>query len=196
MKETTDLLHQLIEKYNRNQLDDTEYAKVNGMFLEVDDRTTLARRMRACANRITPESFLEQTGIPLIHDLIQEIEDAFCTGSAVLTAFGVLDPHNLPDSIEELSKYGQESIDKLVEFYGIPKDDEFQGHRIQVRAQFNEVNMRTELETFKRHLFMLSPFVFFPEFCCCVIRQIAEITNSMLKEKRLQLSTWCIQRIL
>lgn len=62
VKETTDLLHQLIEKYNRNQLDDTEYAKVNGMFLEVDDRTTLARRMRACANRITPESFLEQTG--------------------------------------------------------------------------------------------------------------------------------------
>lgn len=40
VKETTDLLHQLIEKYNRNQLDDTEYAKVNGMFLEVDDRTT------------------------------------------------------------------------------------------------------------------------------------------------------------
>lgn len=62
VKETTDLLHQLIEKYSRNQLDDTEYAKVNGMFLEVDDRTTLARRMRACANRITPESFLEQTG--------------------------------------------------------------------------------------------------------------------------------------
>lgn len=62
VKETTDLLHQLFEKYNRNQLDDTEYAKVNGMFLEVDDRTTLARRMRACANRITPESFLEQTG--------------------------------------------------------------------------------------------------------------------------------------
>lgn len=62
VKETTDLLHQLIEKYNRNQLDDTEYDKVNGMFLEVDDRTTLARRMRACANRITPESFIEQTG--------------------------------------------------------------------------------------------------------------------------------------
>lgn len=60
VKETTDLLHQLIEKYNRSQLDDTEYAKVNGMFLEVDDRTTLA--WRACANRITPESFLEQTG--------------------------------------------------------------------------------------------------------------------------------------
>lgn len=55
-------------------------------------------------------------GIPLIHDLIQEIEDAFCTGSAVLTAFGVLDPHtgNLPDSIEELSKYGQVSNCKFL----------------------------------------------------------------------------------
>lgn len=75
VKETTDLLHQLIEKYNRNQLDDTEYAKVNGMFLEVDDRTTLARRMRACANRITPESFLFSNS-PLktsIHHLVHNL---------------------------------------------------------------------------------------------------------------------------
>jgi hypothetical protein len=61
MKETTDLLHDLIDRYQQNQLGDTEYQKVGEMFLEVDDRTNLARRMRA-ANDTTPASFLKQTG--------------------------------------------------------------------------------------------------------------------------------------
>jgi hypothetical protein len=46
-------------------------------------------------------------GIPLIYDLIQEIEDAFCTGSSALPSFGILDPHNLPDTVQELSDYNQ-----------------------------------------------------------------------------------------
>ena len=43
----------------------------------------------------------------MIYDLIQEIEDAFCTGAPVLSSFGVLDPRNLPDTVEKLSDYGQ-----------------------------------------------------------------------------------------
>ncbi|XP_061179465.1 uncharacterized protein LOC133188093 [Saccostrea echinata] len=156
VKETIDSLHLLVENYQRNQLNDTEYQKCGELFLEVDDRTNLARRMRAAAaNELTPESFLEQTGIPLIYDLIQEIEDAFCTGSAVLPSFGILDPHNLPDTVQELLDYNQESINRLVEFYGTAKDDTFLGHRVQVRAQFDPVALRTELENFKRHLFIL-----------------------------------------
>jgi hypothetical protein len=47
-------------------------------------------------------------GIPLIYDLIQEIEDhAFCTGSKVLQSFGILNPHNLPDAMGDLANYGQ-----------------------------------------------------------------------------------------
>lgn len=156
VKETTDLLHLLVENYQRNQLQDTEYQKCGDLFLEVDDRTHLARRMRAAEHELTPESFLEQTGIPVIYDLIQEIEDAFCRGSSVLPSFGILHPHNLPDTVQELSDYNQESINRLVEFYGTAKDDTFQGRRVQVRAQFDPVALRTELENFKRHLFMLS----------------------------------------
>lgn len=63
VKETIDLLHLLVENYQRNQIQDTEYQKCSDLFLEVDDRTNLARRMRAAANELTPESFLEQTGI-------------------------------------------------------------------------------------------------------------------------------------
>uniref|UniRef100_A0A8W8P2L5 Uncharacterized protein n=1 Tax=Magallana gigas TaxID=29159 RepID=A0A8W8P2L5_MAGGI len=62
VKDTIDLLHLLVENYQRKQLHDTEYQKCGDLFLEVDERTNLARRMR---------------GISLIYDLIQEIEDAF-----------------------------------------------------------------------------------------------------------------------
>lgn len=103
-------------------------------------------------------------------DLTQEIEDAFCTGSSVLPSFRILDPHNLPDTVQDLLDYNQlwplichcnqsnpnnkicfivlqrdfnfrntlgffqESINRLVEFYGTAKGDTFQGHRVQVRA--------------------------------------------------------------
>lgn len=63
VKETIDLLHLLVENYQRKQLQDTEYQKCGDLFLEVDDRTNLARRMRGAAHELTPESFLEQTGI-------------------------------------------------------------------------------------------------------------------------------------
>lgn len=63
VKETIDLLHQLVENYQRKQLQDTEYQKCGDLFLEVDDRTNLARRMRGAAHLLTPESLLEQTGI-------------------------------------------------------------------------------------------------------------------------------------
>ncbi|XP_078327996.1 zinc finger MYM-type protein 1-like [Crassostrea virginica] len=156
VKETTDILHELIGKYQENQLDETEFLKVRDLFTEINDRTDLARRMRdRDRDEMTPETFLGRIGIPLIYDLIQEIEDAFCTGAPVLSSFGVLDPRNLPDTVEKLSDYGQDEIQKIADFYGSPKDDAFQGHRIQVRALFDSVALRTELTSFKRHLYML-----------------------------------------
>lgn len=53
---------------------------------------------------ITPQHFLERTGIPFIYKLIAEVEDAFVC-SPVLKAFGSLDIRNLPDSIQE-ADYG------------------------------------------------------------------------------------------
>ncbi|XP_078309960.1 uncharacterized protein LOC144618162 [Crassostrea virginica] len=92
-KETIDILHELIGKYQENQLDETEFLKVRDLFTEINDRTDLTRRMRdRDRDEMTPETFLERIGIPLIYDLIQEIEDAFCTGAPVLSSFGVLDP--------------------------------------------------------------------------------------------------------
>lgn len=51
VKDTIDLLHLLVENYQRKQLQDTEYQKCGDLFLEVDERTNLARRMRGAAEQ-------------------------------------------------------------------------------------------------------------------------------------------------
>lgn len=49
---------------------------------------------------ITPQHFLERTGIPFIYILIAEVENVIVS-SPVLEAFGSLNIRNLPDSIQE-----------------------------------------------------------------------------------------------
>jgi hypothetical protein len=49
----------------------------------------------------TPHGFLQNIGIPFIYSLINEIQDAFHY-SGVLSAFGFLDPRNLPSDVEYL----------------------------------------------------------------------------------------------
>ena len=46
LKRLFDILHELIGKYQENQLDETEFLKVRDLFTEINDRTDLARRMR------------------------------------------------------------------------------------------------------------------------------------------------------
>jgi hypothetical protein len=53
----------------------------------------------------------------MVYDLINEIADAFCNHSAVLSAFSVLDPGNLPDSVTEIAEYG-----KVVIYFQISKN--------------------------------------------------------------------------
>jgi hypothetical protein len=63
VRETIDSLHELIGHYQDNDLEDTEFLKVNDLFTEIDDRTDLARRMRnRLRDNTTPEEFLTQTG--------------------------------------------------------------------------------------------------------------------------------------
>ena len=64
VKETIDILHELIGKYQENQLDETKFLKVRDLFTEINDRTDLARRMRdRDRDEMTPETFLERIGI-------------------------------------------------------------------------------------------------------------------------------------
>ncbi|KAL5008565.1 hypothetical protein ScPMuIL_014146 [Solemya velum] len=164
VKLTTDLLHGLIETYQEHidsdtlNTTDTEFSKCQNIFDEIDDRTDLARRLRVNQHvdqTASPKSFLRETGIPLIYDLIAEIENAFSTGAPVLSHFRVLDPLNLPDLLHDLAEYGHASIQGLVNFYGTAKTDIFQGHTMQEPAMLDQTQLETELKTFKVHLFML-----------------------------------------
>ncbi|XP_033736541.1 uncharacterized protein LOC117324822 [Pecten maximus] len=156
VKITTDSLHAVIQKYEGNDWDDVEFAKSEQIFQEIDDRTDLGRQMRGDQQALDPRTFLQETGIPLIYDLIQEIEDAFCIGAPVLSAFAILNPDNLPDTVGELKEYGNNHIQTLVDFYGSRKEDTFMGHTIQMPALMDPLLLKTELESFKTHLFMLS----------------------------------------
>lgn len=60
----------------------------------------------------TLHGFLQNIGIPFIYSLINEIQDAFHY-SGVLSAFGFLDPRNLPSDVEYLHDYGEGCIELM-----------------------------------------------------------------------------------
>ncbi|XP_033751309.1 uncharacterized protein LOC117335439 [Pecten maximus] len=114
VKNTTDHLHSLKDTYQQhiegNNLSemDAEFSKISDLFSEIDDRTTLAMRRRGNRGQnLTGEDFLREKGIPLVYDLINEIEDAFNTGMPVLGYFGFFDPQNLPESMTDIEEYGK-----------------------------------------------------------------------------------------
>ncbi|XP_053392551.1 uncharacterized protein LOC123566599 [Mercenaria mercenaria] len=160
VKVTIDSLTSLVAIYRRysgNLVNsETEFAKCDQLFLEIDDRTALERRMRQNNLDLTPDAFLEETGIPLVYELVQEIEDAFNHGDPVLNAFGFFNPQNLPENVSDLPEYGNASIQRLVAFYGSPKTDIFNGHTTNVPALMNPVQLETELKSVKVQLYMLS----------------------------------------
>ncbi|XP_069114342.1 uncharacterized protein [Argopecten irradians] len=109
VENTKQQLHDLISSYQEYDMSNleksqTEFSKCSQIFQEIDDRAYLRRRMRR-ETGITTENFLRETGIPLIYSFVQEVEDAFCTGDLVLTAFGFLNPQNLPKTVSELGAY-------------------------------------------------------------------------------------------
>lgn len=111
-------LHILIDQLgDRGSNDHLTFSKIDDAFLEVIDRTSLQRRLRGNQLHMdySPERFLMETGIPFIHRLLGEIEDAFHV-SPVLRAFWTLDPRNLPDQITELANYGEVNIKFLYQW--------------------------------------------------------------------------------
>ena len=51
--------------------------------------------------------YLQSVGIPIIYQLIAEVEDAFTVQSNVLAAFSVLDPSSLPNGVADINDYGK-----------------------------------------------------------------------------------------
>ncbi|CAG2234077.1 unnamed protein product [Mytilus edulis] len=91
----------------------------------IAERNSLGRRLRNLTDmdKFDMDVFMNRTLKPLINDLINEIKEAMQV-EPVLQAFGVLDPRNLPDNIEDLLGYGEADISVLSNHYGTA----FRGH--------------------------------------------------------------------
>lgn len=85
---------------------DTYYSRLPDLFSKIDDRTSLQIRLRGNNNALTPEKFIQDTGIPFIDSLIGEITDQLHI-NPVLKSFEALDPKNLPDESRDLPEYGE-----------------------------------------------------------------------------------------
>ena len=57
----------------------------------------------------TIESVVEELAIPMVHKLIQELEDGFLL-SPILESFSLFNNIRLPDNIGELQDYGEVSL--------------------------------------------------------------------------------------
>ena len=63
-------------------------------------------------DNLDKNQFLEEVAIPFIHSLIGELEEAR-RSSLLLHAFGILDPRNLPQELQELPEYGSVSVKNI-----------------------------------------------------------------------------------
>lgn len=73
----------------------------------------------------------------------------------VLQAFGVLDPRNLPEEIEELHEYGHSDIDRLADHDGSTLEDVLNGHKETGIPCIDGKKVRFEFHSFKHQLFAL-----------------------------------------
>lgn len=157
VKDTTEELHRLIAEYQSQNYGNREFNKIEGLLEELTERTDLQRRIRGPLHAdITPENYLRTIGVPLIYSLIQEVEDAFTHKEATLSAYGFLDPRNLPETAAELAEYGNVAIQRLGDFYGQVKVDKFMGHQVEEPAVFDHTALKMELKSFRQQLFMMS----------------------------------------
>lgn len=56
-----------------------------------------------------------------------------------------------------MANYGEDDITKLAEFYGSPKEDQFQGHMVRVPSDLQSPQAAVaEFRAFKTHMFVES----------------------------------------
>ncbi|XP_033730344.1 uncharacterized protein LOC117319689 isoform X2 [Pecten maximus] len=148
-----------------NQDATTYFSKIDELFTEIDDRTNLARRQRINAAQLTSQQFLQLTGCPFIHSLINEIQDAFQC-HPVFKSFKALDPRQLPDTIIEIGDFGTADIKRLGDHYGTAKEDTFKGHVSRCNADLDQNGLVTEYTGFKHQMFISSLFFTTADWRC------------------------------
>ncbi|XP_061190723.1 uncharacterized protein LOC133198722 [Saccostrea echinata] len=111
LKDLNDSLHNLIERFRGNLThqdhDDGIYlGRIDDIFAEIDERTVFTRRLRD-RQVYTREKVVKELAIPMVHKLVQELEDGFHL-SPTLESFSLFNKIHLhvPDNNVELQDFG------------------------------------------------------------------------------------------
>ncbi|XP_053390185.1 uncharacterized protein LOC128553096 isoform X2 [Mercenaria mercenaria] len=128
--------------------DELYFSKLPMLWDLIDERREYARRLRD-ERPITIQQFAEEVAMPMVHSLIQELQDAFHCSPA-LGAFSVFDMRHVPSDPLELN-----SIKHVADHYGEMKEDTFMGHHVVSHPEFPADSIRREFNAFKHQMFIM-----------------------------------------
>ena len=99
----------------------------------ISDFQAQRKNLRSHFSQTSINDFHARVTIPIIKQLILEIEEAFNTTDFPVTdAFQAFDPRNIPK--DSPSGYGEKEIDLMYDFYGSNKNNIFQGQSDEATA--------------------------------------------------------------
>ena len=94
-----------------------------------------------------------QTYYPFVDSFIEEINEAF-KQLDFWHRLRILDPRNLPTDQEDLSAYGDEDLEQLLDHYRKSKSDTFKGETVSQDRDIDPVKAPEEWSGFKTFLFL------------------------------------------
>ncbi|XP_062602322.1 uncharacterized protein LOC134264040 [Saccostrea cucullata] len=135
---------------------------------------------RQGVNVYTMTQVVAELAVPLIHALIHEIEDGFHC-SPVLAGFRVFELKEVPNTVAELTTFGEEEMRRLASHYGNTLEDVFKGHRTVSQPVFSEETFKQQFAGFKHQMFLMRyPYVCFMEFVVKLIQFVLFLLTNFL----------------
>ena len=136
---TTDTLRKLLVTNTPSEFTDilsprkSSYANNQHFINIISDFQAQRKNLRSHFSQTNINNFHACVAIPIIKQLILEIEEAFnTTDFPVIDAFQAFDPRNIPKDLP--SGYGEKEIDLIYDFYGSNNINIFQGQRNEATA--------------------------------------------------------------
>ena len=98
------------------------------------------------------ESFINVTFDPFVDAFIEEMNEAF-EQFQFWENFTIFDLRKLPKAKEELKRYGNKELSKLLSHYAVSKTDVFKANRTSIAADIDFDKAKSELSGFKDLMF-------------------------------------------
>ena len=97
----------------------------------------------------TRENFNKNVLQPYLEEVSRQISCRFKDTLGHLTAFSIFDPQKCPTDVQQLHKYGTAELEKLLKFYGVTTEIEYEGNVFSTSADVDMTETRHEWKAFK-----------------------------------------------